>query len=101
MLHAYQRSPLKMQVSSAGKPAANKVLTGCLAYCCGACCGKLGTTDAQGMIRVSDFYPEEWDQLYFYLNPEAGDPGPILWKGQPMVNQGEVIVELSQTIGSK
>lgn len=65
-LHRWQRRSLEMQVTKAGKPLAGQLLYGWDVICpCMACYTQLALTDQDGWIRLPDFYPEEWEHLFF------------------------------------
>lgn len=70
-------------VAHDGEPLAGAVLAGRVAHCpCGACWGRLGVSDAQGVISLRDFYPRRYDRVE--LRP-ADRPfeDPALWSGDP------------------
>jgi len=73
-----ERKPLRLQVTAGGVPVAGLQIWGASAHCsCGACSGGLAVTDANGEIRVADFYPEEVGSLYI-----EDASGARIWQGE-------------------
>jgi hypothetical protein len=87
-LHRARRIPLHMQVTVNQKPAPGQWLHGRAAHCgCGACDGGLAKTDARGMIRIQDFYPEELEKVYFQRDgEEIWSADPNHWPGDRIVH---------------
>ncbi len=76
-----------MQVTRNGEPAAGLRLIGRLAGCpCGACSGGVSrgressepASNREGILVIPDFYPEEWDSVYFLDKDEK-----IIWEADP------------------
>lgn len=79
-LHRWVRRTLDLRLSRNGMPVPGQVLVGRLADCpCGACAGQIGgVSDSQGMIRIPEFYPEEWEYVFF-----ENQRGQLIWKADP------------------
>jgi hypothetical protein len=56
-----------------------------------ACDGQIGTTDAEGMIRLAEFYPEEFEAVYFLDSDQQR-----IWEADPTkwLSRGTIEVEL-------
>lgn len=86
-IHRHIRVPLTLRVTIAGKPAAG-VMVGASVQACGNGTGPLGRTDYSGVLRVPDFYPEEFEAICI-----GGADGRPLWAIAPP-DHGEVVVDL-------
>ena len=97
-----------MRVTTNGKPVVGQVLLGRVAGCpCGACDGPValrGTTktnhtktNKKGIIRIPDFYPEEWEMVFF-----VDDKGKGIWEADPTKwpRNGTIHVELEPNNGA-
>ena len=96
-MHRWRRRPLEMRVARDQKPVAGQVLLGRLSGCpCGTCSGPLAETDPEGRIRLSDFYPEKYDEVFFQdaAAVRIWDADPTEWPGTGVVN-----VELERGVG--
>lgn len=78
-LHRLRTAPLNLRVWKDGKPVGDETLSGRPAPCpCGGgCVAWLATSDDDGWIRISDFYPEQWSGVFF------GDEDEPLWEVDP------------------
>lgn len=81
-LHRLIKKPLRMHVTVNGQPAEGRELIGWASGCpggvCAACDGQIGTTDADGMIRLAEFYPEKFEAVYFLDNGQQR-----IWEADP------------------
>jgi hypothetical protein len=79
--HHFERSPLLLDVLSDQGQLPGAVLYGNLSGCpCGACYGVMATSDGQGQIRIRDFYPEEYSELWLCVDEREVwtiDPGKL------------------------
>lgn len=86
----HKRVTLTLRVSIAGKPADGVLIGASSAVLgCGAGTGSLGRTDKSGLLRVPDFYPEEFAAIC--IGNVDGQP---LWSSEPPDDQGEITVNL-------
>jgi hypothetical protein len=68
-VHHIEQNPLSLDVLSDQDPLPGAVLYGVLSGCpCGACYGVMATSNDQGQIRIRDFYPEEYGELWLCVN---------------------------------
>jgi len=93
-LHHWRKRPLRMHVTANGRPVRGKELIGYASGCpdsiCMACTGPEGKTDANGMIKVQEFYPESLRTVYF----EDAD-GNRIWEADPQTwPRGVIEVDL-------
>jgi hypothetical protein len=88
VLHRLELRHLELEVTRNGVPVAGFVLMGTLAGCpCGACSGDVTRgrhdttpkTDNNGVLRIPEFYPEEWEKVYFWSAEEQ----KIIWEADP------------------
>jgi len=79
-IHRFKSQVLRLNVANPNGSAAGLTLGGCDTFCSGACCGDLAVTDANGQIRLDNFYAEESDSLYI-----ADKSGNVLWRGSPAI----------------
>lgn len=77
-VHHYERKPLSVDIIGEQGPLQGIILFGNLSGCpCGACYGGMGTSDDRGEIRIQDFYPEEYNELWLCAN------GREVWTADP------------------
>jgi hypothetical protein len=92
-LHRLRRQSLEMVVQRNGHPVAGQDLCAesfdvlCNLY---DYCDPIATTDANGRIFLEEFYPEQWQHIFF-----LGDTG-LLWAAdvQDLASDGLITVEL-------
>lgn len=87
-IRRHQKVPLNVRVSIAGRPAAGVVVGASVPAACGVGTGPLGRTDDRGVLRVPDFYPEEFEAICI-----GGLDRRPMWAGAPPT-QGELIIDL-------
>jgi hypothetical protein len=91
-LHRHRAVPLNLRVSRNGIPAREETLWGqpAACHCAGDCVVSVATTDKDGRIRISEFYPEEWAVIFLGNNDER------LWEVYPdkLPSTGVVPVDL-------
>ena len=81
VLRRLHRRPLDLQFRNRdGSPAVVEVnaMPGAC-DCCGACSGPLGKTDAEGRFVKTDFYPDEWSEIFV----NGATPGERRWSIDP------------------
>jgi hypothetical protein len=93
LLRQMDLRPLHLQITGS-EDVSGMTLSACLAACpCGACCGILAESDAEGRIAIEDFYPEEYERLML-LDPE----GLAVWQSTTRTLAGDpVVIELPKT----
>jgi hypothetical protein len=96
-LHRLSKGTLSLRVFENGKPAAGKVLLGTLTACpCGACSGPVdmrnmgNKTDENGRLIIEDFYPEEWESVFFLSEKDD----TILWKWMPALLPDKAVISV-------
>jgi len=91
-LHRTRPVPLNLRVSRNGMPARDETLSGQPAACrrAGDCVVSVATTDKDGRIWISEFYPEEWAVIFL------GNEDERLWEIYPdkLPSTGVVRVDL-------
>lgn len=80
--------PLNMRVSIAGRPAAGVPVGASVRGACGNGVTPLGRTDDGGALRISDFYPEEFEAICI-----GGLDGRPIWTGAAPA-KGELTIDL-------
>jgi len=86
-LHRHVRMALSVRVTRAGRPVGG-VTVGAAVPACGNGTGPLGRTDDSGVLRVPDFYPEEFEAICI-----GGADGQPIW-AIPPPDSGEITVDL-------
>jgi hypothetical protein len=82
------RAPLHLRITQGGQAAAGAVVSAMPDMnSCGASAYPIGTADAQGVLEIADFYPDEFTALCI------GSGTPPLWAAPPPRN-GEVAIDL-------
>ena len=69
-------------------------LSACMTACpCGACCGKIAQSDANGRVELEAFYPEEYERLML-----LDRQGQTVWQSSPRTLVADpVVIELPKT----
>ncbi len=96
-LHKLNKQPLEMFVQKQGKPQADMTLFGQWIGCvCGLCEQELAVTDKNGRISLDEFYPEEWEFIFFLEGNQFG--AGFAWQEYPKeFSEKEVLeIELSE-----
>lgn len=74
-VHRWKSRTLQIYVRRAGVPFSGASLIATIAGCpCGACSGLLAVSDSNGMIALTDFYPDKWELIFFQQD------GKIIWQ---------------------
>ena len=84
----HRREPLSLRVSIGGAPAAGVIVGATGVAGCMNTTFEIGRTDARGVLRVRDFYPEEYEGVCI-----GGEDGRVVWAvARPA--RGEIRVDL-------
>lgn len=84
----HRRVPLNVRVSIGGTPAAGVIVGGSRRWGCMNATGPFGRTDDRGVLRVPDFYPEEYEGICI-----GGPDGRPVWSvGDP--KRGDFTIDL-------
>ena len=85
-IRRHRRVPLTVRVSIGGRPAAGVIVGAAVRAACGNGTGPLGRTDARGVLRVPEFYPEEFNAVCI-----GGLDGSPVWSAPPPAKSNLVI----------
>lgn len=90
-LHKLRKQPLEILVHKNGKPLVDKIMLGQrIGTVCGFWPEELGTTDQNGRISLKDFYPEEWEFIFFWQE----DGERVAWKADPKEFSEEEMIQV-------
>lgn len=91
-LHRMTKQKLEMLVTKDGQPLANATLSGDWIFCPCWCYGgmEIATTDENGRILLTDFYPEEWYSIFFW--PDGAEW--YIWEADPAELSGDEITHV-------
>jgi hypothetical protein len=91
-LHKLNKKPLELFVQKDGEPQPNKTLYGQWIGCpCGLCEHEIAVTDENGKISLDEFYPEEWEWLFFIKGDQFGAGS---WQANPKEFSGTEVIEV-------
>jgi len=92
-LREMERRPLHLQITGL-EDVSGLTLSACMAACpCGACCGQIAESDAEGRIELEEFYPEEYERLTL-----LDRRGQAVWQSTPRtLGDGPMVIDLPKT----
>ena len=89
-VHRNVLAPLTLRVTLGGRPAGGITIAASVPAC-GNGTGPLGRTDDEGVLRLPDFYPEEFDAIC--IDDADGQP---IWAVRPD-GRSEIAIDLPET----